>query len=301
MEINKKMVVIDLTSKLNNKIEETFVDFPNKYTEKAKFLVWLINRAGNAGYQVHQANHKFFFGLCGGAMSLQVMLNILTKNEIIRRGHGYTIGVKSSAYVIENQYSYAKKTGSVKTYYRDINKIPTFIKRFMTDNYVVKSSANTEFTKSTIINIINKLEDGEMRDKADVRDALIQSQKTEIEILKFKIAELQAELSEYVNKIEDTEEMVISDNHEEVIETPETVISHDDVNDLKNIEFDDFFAPAKPVTMIEPNNIPDILKDDYQAVKLLMSEGMMEYKALDKVCKDDHKLRFDISKYLKTA
>lgn len=189
----RNMVVVDITTKINEKIKEVFVGYSNQYIEKVQFLVWLINRAEN-GYQLHQENHKNFFGLSGNAKySIQTMIQKLIENKMIVRTSLYEVGATSIEYKIIANYKWVKTEGDVKKYYNDVRELPTFIKKFMVDFYVVKGVKFTDFQKDVQIEIVegkkvNEVEESslinELREKLNQQNLLIQSLQKTIEELK---------------------------------------------------------------------------------------------------------------------
>lgn len=189
----RNMVVVDITTKINEKIKEVFVGYSNQYIEKVQFLVWIINRAEN-GYQLHQENHKNFFGLSGNAKySIQTMIQKLVENKIIVRTSLYEVGATSIEYKILTNLKWVKTEGEVKKYYNDVRELPTFIKKFMVDYYVVKGVKFTNFHKDVQIEIVegkkaNEVEESslinELREQIIQQNLLIQSLQETIEELK---------------------------------------------------------------------------------------------------------------------
>lgn len=230
--IKRNMVVVDITTKLNEKIKEVFVGYSNQYIEKVQFLVWLINRA-DTGYQLHQENHKNFFGLSGNAKySIQTMIQKLVENKIIVRTSLYEVGATSIEYKVITNLKWVKTEGEVKKYYNDVRELPTFIKKFMVDYYVVKGLKSTDFQKDVQIEIvegkkINEVEEpslvDELREQLNQQNLLIQSLQQTIEELKNNKTQSAEEKVEEIKKEINIYQQFVLDRMKEGVNDFETL------------------------------------------------------------------------------
>ncbi|WP_099369856.1 hypothetical protein [Sphingobacterium sp. 1.A.5] len=197
-EVTRKMVVRDLSIQVNQKIEEIFKGYSNIFKEKAKFLVWIINR--EKSYQLHFDNHKHFFGLSGKkGYSLTDMLNKLIQNNIIKQVNEAVIGATSNEYSTTDQYKWKKKTGEEKEYYNDTRTLPKFIKRFMVDWYVVKKKELSEYDDD--LNFVIEL-DSESKPDISIDDyqKTIDELKSQLNIQK----QINEKLQNKINELENT-------------------------------------------------------------------------------------------------
>lgn len=205
--VKRQMVVVDISTKMNEKIKEVFVGYSNRYIEKVQFLIWLINRSDN-GYQLHQENHKNFFGLSGNTKySIQTMIQKLVENKIIVRTSLYEIGANSIEYKIISNYKWNKTEGELKKYYNDEKELPTYIKKFMTDFYVVKGVKFSDYQKDVLIEIIenNKVSDVNANEHLTV----IEDLRKQLEVQNEIISQLQNTIEELKNnKPQSAEEKV---------------------------------------------------------------------------------------------
>jgi len=147
---NKKDVtVLDLTQKLNDKVNEIYSN--QELRNKAIFILYLINRGSNndvRGYQLNVTNHRDIFSYNG--VEWAKLFNPLLENEIIECTTPHSKGKSSKFYKINNSYQWVKNKGEIKVEYRgeDFDSLPQYIQQFHLDKQVVKSTNDTKWSKN---------------------------------------------------------------------------------------------------------------------------------------------------------
>lgn len=154
------VLVYSYTKKIENKVNEIFAGQTQTFKDKVLFLINLINKNTKTetvnfenklkGYQLHNDNHTYFFAFRSSDMQLKEIKDLLIKNNVIQMVGQYLVGSVSMEYAITKQYQYDYDKGEVKCNYPTIKDIKkTYLKKYVADHYVVKSSEDTEYQRKS--------------------------------------------------------------------------------------------------------------------------------------------------------
>lgn len=272
----KSVLIYDYTNKVEEKVIELFGTYSNVDRDKVLFLLYLINKntKANQGYQLHDINHKNFFGFKGnkGCISIQIIKDILISNNIIMQVGASKIGTKSNKYSISNTYGWALNKGEVKIGYDNYSSLPnTFLKKYVADTFVVKALKDTKYNKDYVhqaVEMPEEVEDNlnDLKMKFEFQNEEINIVKEENRLMKIRLEQLEKVIAGLNTglKIEQVEETQDSLQDSKVIE--EEVIK---VDESQPVFEDEIMNKSLLIDDLEDENFNKMVDewDEQQAIK----------------------------------
>lgn len=235
----KSVLIYDYTNKVEEKVNELFGAYSNVDRDKVLFLLYLINKntKANQGYQLHDINHKNFFGFKGnkGCITIQIIKDILISNNIIMQVGTASIGAKSNKYSISNVYGWALNKGEIKIGYDNYSSLPnTFLKKYVADTFVVKALKDTKYNKDYVhqaVEMPEEVEDNlnDLKMKFEFQNEEINIVKEENRLMKIRLEQLEKVIAGLntglkIEQVEETQDSLQDSNviEQEVIKVEES-------------------------------------------------------------------------------
>lgn len=148
----EKVVKISIPKKYD--LENMFPTYTWNSLNFVKFIIHQVNKS-STGYQIHMINHAYFFGV--NSSVVKEIVDILITNNIIRKIGNYQAGVRSNCYLmVEKFYIEDKTNNNITEFNLGRGTTPKFIYRWVSDDYVVKSRKDSNYSEEKKKEIVNK-------------------------------------------------------------------------------------------------------------------------------------------------